>query len=217
MRTEFILLIIIGAFFSALIFFLIILYRPALPTLANQPPVKKGEAAVSDPNSITELRNKVDWLDGQVSTIEAKVNAPTPTPLPLPTMVTGKTIIAVANTSGTSFTTTVTTYTPMGMYVNINCPKNCLLWINFYTSSKNTGNAVAQSGNMNSYDVFLDSVDQSIFTQASYPVPATSIPVSLNAAIAATAGFHTIDIRTKTSGGTLESDSSTLQVMAIEK
>ncbi len=217
MRTEFILLIIIGAFFSALVFFLIILYRPTLPTLVDQPPAKKGEAAISDPNSIAQLRSRVDWLGEQVSTLEAKIDAPTPTPLPLPSAAVGKAIIAVANTSGTSFTTTATTYTPMGMYVNINCPKNCLLWINFYTSSKNTGEAAAQSGNVNSYDVYLDSADQAIFTQASYAVPATSVPVSLNAAIPVTAGFHTVDIRTKTTGGILESDSSALQVMAIER
>ncbi len=216
MRSEFILLVIIGGFFGALLAFIFFVSKPALP-------IKLGtEAVISDDKSVTELASKIKWLENSVRELQSYVTtheamlAVTPTPTPKPAAA-GKSIIAVANTQGSLFTTKATTYTPMGMYININCPKNCLLWINFYTSSKNTGEATAAQGNQNTYGVFLDDVDKSIFTQASYPVPSTSVPVSLNAAIAAGVGLHTVDIRTKTTGGTLQSDSSTLQVMAIER
>lgn len=222
MRTEFVLLVIIGGFFSALIIFLIFLYRPVIPTIFNQSSNQQNSEAVSSgADTINELKSKIKWLEGSakdqdsalkdlktyVSTQSAQKTVQT----------NNKSILALANTQGASFTTTATTYTPMGMYVNIKCPVNCTLWINFYTSSKNTGEQISAQGNTNTYGIFLDDADKSIFTQASYPIPSTSVPVSLNVAIPVAAGIHTVDIRTKTTKGTLQSASSALQVMAIER
>lgn len=234
MRTRLVLLTIIGAFFSALIIFLIVVYKPAIPSVLTQFSDKKSSQAVSSENdSINDLKSKIKWLEGNINELskkqqlETKVlqdlktftstqSAGTPTPINIHSS-NGKLIFAIAYTRGSAFTTTSTAYTPMGMYVNINCPKSCLLWINFYSSSKNLGSPASAQGNFNTYGVFLDEVDQSIYSQASFPVASSAIPVALNVTIPVAAGVHTIDIRAKTTGGTLQSDSSALQVMAIER
>lgn len=222
MRSEFILLVIIGGFLSALLVFLIVFYKPVLPTNLNQFLNKKSSQPISSDTDVTgELKSRIKWLEkgvkdqsetladlrAYVSTQSAQTVTPT----------SNKSIITTASTQGSLFTTTATSYTPIGMYVNINCPEDCLLWINFYTSSKNLGTPVAAQGFTNTYGVFLDNSDQSIFSQASYPVASSSVPVSVNAAIAVAAGTHTVEMRAKTTGGTLQSDSSFLQMLAIEK
>ena len=128
------------------------------------------------------------------------------------TDVTNKKILATTQTKGSTFSTTATAYTPMGSFVNINCPVRCTLWINFYSSSKND-----TANNVNTYGVFLNGQDQSTYSQATFPVASGSAPISLNTAISVSAGTHTVEIQAKTSGGTLRSDVSFLQVMAIEE
>jgi hypothetical protein len=68
---------------------------------------------------------------------------------------TTKSIISVASTKGSAFTTSSVNYTPMGMFVNVKCPKKCYLWINFYSSSQNTGSPASQQGYSNTYAIFL--------------------------------------------------------------
>jgi hypothetical protein len=72
-------------------------------------------------------------------------------------------------------------------------------------------------GNSNTFAVFLNESDQSIYSQANYPAASFSIPISINGVIPVNAGIYTVDVRAKTSGGTLQSNVSVLQVMAIER
>jgi len=229
MKPEFILLIIIGGFLSALLVFLIILYKPVFPSSLNQLTNKNtSEAASSDTDTINSLKSKIKSLEEDMGIIsqqqkdqiatyqDLKTDASTQS-AQIEALRSNKSILASASTRGSLFTTTSATYTPMGMYVNIKCPNNCLLWINFYTSSKNVGSPGTTQGNVNTYDVFLNNSDQSVYSQASFPVDSSYIPVSLNVAISVAAGVHTVDIRAKTTGGKLQSDSSALQVMAIER
>ena len=121
-------------------------------------------------------------------------------------------ILTTTNAKGSSFTTTSTSYSPMAMFVNINCPVQCTLWIEFYTSSKNNS-----ANNVNTYGVFLNGQDQSTYSQATIPVANGSVSIALNTSLSVAAGTHTVEIKTKTSGGTLQSDISSLQVMGIER
>jgi len=105
----------------------------------------------------------------------------------------------------------------MGMFVNVKCPKSCYLWINFYSSSQNTGSPASQQGYSNTYAVFLNEADQSIYSQANYPTASSSIPIVLSTVLPVNAGIYTVDVRAKTSGGTLQSNVSSLQVMVIER
>lgn len=220
MRSEFILLVIIGGFFSALIVFLIIIYKPIISTSSN----KTTTVSIDNVDSLksrvklleTELANSQsqqkeqakNWQDFIFSSTQsAKTNTPAGT----------KSIMAVTNTQGTGFTTTSAGYSPMGMYVNIKCLKNCYLWINFSTASKNLGPIASEQGNTNIYGLFVDNADWGIYSQASIPVANASSPVSINSMISAGVGTHTIEIKAKTTGGMLQSDSSELQVMAIER
>ena len=220
MKTEFILLVIIGGFFSALIVFLIIIYKPVIPSniyktttvsndnvdsLKSRVKLLETELANSQSQQKEQAKNWQDFIFS--STQSAKTKNSTGT----------KSIMAVTNTQGTGFTTTSAGYTPMGMYVNVKCLKNCYLWINFSTASKNLGPISSEHGNTNTYGLFIDNGDQGIFSQASIPVANASSPVSLNSMISTGVGTHTIEIKAKTTGGTLQSDSSALQVMAIER
>jgi len=220
MKTEFILLVIIGGFFSALIVFLIIIYKPAVPSSIYKTTTVSNESADS-------LKSRVKLLETELADSQAKqkeqaknwqdfIFASTQS-AKTDTLTGTKSIMAVTNTQGSGFTTTSAGYSPMGMYVNIKCLRNCYLWINFSTASKNLGPISSEQGNTNTYGLFIDNTDQGIYSQASVPVANASSPVSINSMISAGVGTHTIEIKAKTTGGTLQSDSSTLQVMAIEK
>ena len=72
MRTEFILLAVIGVFFGALMFFLIVVYKPnlSLPLLLSQSASQKNNQAVStDTDSINDLKSKVKSLEGNLSSL----------------------------------------------------------------------------------------------------------------------------------------------------
>jgi len=226
MKSESILFALVGVFFAALVVVVIFIYKPVFPPAVNQLLIQKksNEAVTSDVDQIGSLKSKIKWLEGAeksqnetledlkafVSTQSAEKVSPTPSLI-------NKTILAEAHTQSSSFTTTSTTYTPMGMFVNINCPKNCLLWINFYASSKNLGEPTSAQGNTNTFDIFLNNNDQSIYSQASYYAASSVTSISLNASFPVSAGVHLVEIKAKTTGGTLQSDSSFLQVMAIER
>lgn len=121
-------------------------------------------------------------------------------------------VIGTAQTKGSSFSTSSTGYTPMNMFINITCPKACTLWINFYTISKNNS-----ANNVNTYGVFINGQDKDIYSQTSLHAANSAQSVSLNTTQDVEAGTYTVEIQTKTSGGTLQSDISYLQVMAIEE
>lgn len=224
MKREHLLLMTFLGFFAALIFFIITFYKPSLPRVINT----QTSAAKSDADIIQSLNSKVKSLEENIieltseqenavkalADVQTYISTTSAQPTTQPST---KSILAIANTKGSTFTTTSFNYTPMGMYLNIKCPKNCYLWINFFTSSQNLGTPVSAQGYLNTYGIFLDENDQSIYSQANFPAVSFSSPISLNAVLPVSAGTHTIDIRAKTSGGTLQSNVSFLQVMAIER
>ena len=226
MKSESILFALVGVFFAALIVLVIFIYKPAFPPAVNQflNQKKSNNAVTSDADPVGDLKSRIKGLEqeqkSQNDTLEnlkafvstQSAEEVTPTPLPI-----NKTILAEAHTQNSSFTTTSTSYTPMGMFVNINCPKNCTLWINFYASSKNLGEPTSAQGNTNTFDIFLNNNDQSIYSQASYYAASSATSISLNASLPVSVGVHLVEIKAKTTGGTLQSDSSFLQVMAIER
>lgn len=224
MKIEHVLFGIMGVFFAGLLVFLFVVYKPAVPLVSGQSSsIKVGQAVSSDTDSLNELKSKIKWLEDSLkaqSTAFADLKTLTSTQSAKPAaavVVSGKSILDSAYTRGSTFTTTSTGYSPMGMYVNINCPKSCLLWINFYSSSKNIGAPSSAQGNTNTFGIFIDNTDQGIYSQASYSVDSLSVPVSLNAAIPVSSGVHTVEVRAKTTAGKLQSDSSGLQVLAVER
>ena len=183
-------------------------------------PIKETETTKVSENStstdrLSKIEDAISKLEGDVkdqkSTID-DLSEKIATSSAESTDVTNKKILATVHTKGSTFNTTSTTYTPMGIFANITCPVRCTLWINFYSSSKNDS-----ANNVNTYGVFLNGQDQSTFSQATLPVASGSTPISLNSAISVGVGTHTVEIQAKTSGGTLHSDVSFLQVMAIEQ
>ncbi len=229
MRREHLLLFAVTGFFTALIVFLIILYKPAVfniisPSLDSN----KNTAAESDADIIRSLNSKVKSLENNMALLSTEQNNQLAAIRDVETYIstsaaqsaatpTTKSIIAVASTKGSAFTTGSVNYTPMGMFVNVKCPKSCYLWINFYSSSQNTGSPASQQGYSNTYAVFLNEADQSIYSQANYPTASSSIPIVLSTVLPVNAGIYTVDVRAKTSGGTLQSNVSSLQVMVIER
>lgn len=227
MKPEFILLVIVSVFLCLLLVALFFVYKPFFPIVSPLSSQKTGGAS-SNTDSLNDIQAKIRFLEKNYSqlTQEQKDQADTlrslqtaiVSPSAQPTIsATNRSILAFASTKGSGFTTSSVAYSPMGMYVNINCPKSCDLWINFYTSSKNSGTPSSAIGFINTYNIFLDNIDQSIYSQASYYTASSSVPISISATISVSAGIHTVDIRAKTTGGTLQSDSSALQVMAIER
>ena len=209
MKPEFILLIIVGGFLCALIIFLVVFYKPVItktlvPTAEN---TKQG-AVASDADAINSLKRKVKWLEEQITTTSSAKTESLPS---------YKSILATASIQGAVTTTSSAEYTPIGVFINISCPKNCLLWIDFYSSSKNLGPIASEQGNLHTYSLFLDGADKSIYTQGSLTVANSSTPISLNTLIPVTAGTHMVEIKAKTTGGTLQSNSSFLQIIALEK
>ena len=224
MKIEHILFGIMGVFFAGLLVFLFVVYKPAAPLASGQSSNDNSNQTVSsDTDTINDLKSRTKMLENNIKNLEAKIGSQSASPTvpitpTIPTTPTSdKSVLASAYTRGSTFTTTSTGYSPMGMYVNINCPKNCLLWINFYSASKNIGAPSSAQGNTNTFGIFIDNTDQGIYSQASYPVDSLSVPISLNAAIPAASGVHTVEVRAKTTSGKLQSDSSGLQVLAIER
>lgn len=210
MKPEFILLTIVGGFLCALIVFLVIFYKPTATKIFVPTTIDKQEkAAATDSDQINSLKS-------QIKSIEERLNAATPA-AQTESLPTYKSILATASVQGPVATTSSAEYTPIGLFINISCPKNCLLWIDFYSSSKNLGPIGSEQGNLHTYSLFLDGADKSIYTQGSLTVANSSTPISLNTLLSVAAGTHTVEVKAKTTGGTLQSNSSFLQIIAIEK
>lgn len=128
-----------------------------------------------------------------------------------------KSIIDIAQVRGAQFNTSSTTPVPTPDSVNITCDVACLLWVDFYVDTRNSSPSANPAGNYNLYGVFVDGVNQAVFTQASFPVPHVAIPLSLNGVFPVSSGAHTVQIYAWTNGGQLQSFESALQVLAIEE
>jgi len=221
---KYILFFSIAGFITALVIFILVFYKPGDFSFSGSSAAENtNKTMVSDTDVISNLNSKIKSLEDNVKLLsdelddrkiaiqDIKTYISTTSAQPTGVLTT-KSIITVAHTKGSAFTTSASNYTPMGMYVNIRCPKNCYLWVDFYSSSQNS-----ESSHTNSYALFLNETDQGIYSQATISAASSSTPVSLNTVIPVVAGFYTIDIRAKTSGGTLQSNVSALQVMAIER
>lgn len=193
-------------------------------SIPNPSPIKKvspvNEKKVST-DRITELEDQIAGLEAELEDqdkglkkLSDKLSSQS---VPTNTNAGNKSIISTAYTQGSQFTTSSSIYSPMGMYVNVTCPEKCILWIHFYTTSKNTASPNSAQGYSHLFGLFINDQENSIYTQGSFPIANASFPSSLNAAIPVGAGTHTIDIRAKTTGGTLSVEKSFLQVIAIEE
>lgn len=159
-------------------------------------------------DALSELKKNQEDTDDLIVDLSEKVNDLSTASASLA----NKTIIDSAQTQGSVFTTTSTAYTQTNTFVNITCAQKCNLWINYYASSKNDS-----SNNVNTYGVFVNGQDKGIYSQGNISNANGSIPIALNALLPVSSGSYTVEIKAKTSGGTLQSDVSFLQVMAIEQ
>lgn len=225
MKVDHKLFLVVFAFLTALIAFTVFVGRSFIISNLSLPNSNKG-TSTNDSNLAVEFRQRFQQIEDKLSSITQKQNDQETSLASLEgtlqnqkssPVVNGKKILGVAKTQGSLFTTSSASYTPMGMYVTVNCSVNCNLWVDFFSSSKNQGTPPSVQGFFNIYGLFVDGGDRSITSQASFPVAGSAAPISLNGLIPASSGVHTIDIQAKTTGGTLESDSSFLQVMAIEQ
>ena len=158
-------------------------------------------------DALSEIKKDQDSQDSLITDLSEKMND-------LSTASAGlanKTILDTKQSQGGIFTTASTEYTPMSTFINITCSQSCVLWINFYSSSKNDS-----SNNVNTYGLFLNGQDRGIYSRGNITNANGAIPISFNASIPVNSGSYTVEIKAKTSGGTLQSDVSFLQVMAIE-
>lgn len=155
-------------------------------------------------NEIAELKTT---QQNQESSIKKLSTTLSPTPK---TTNNSHQILNTAQAQGATFSTSSSSYTPTGVFTNISCTQKCILWINFYTSSKNS-----IADNVNTYSIFIDSQEKGIYTQSTLPISNSAQSVSLNTTQQMNSGTHTVEIQARTSGGTLQQDVSYLQVMAI--
>lgn len=132
---------------------------------------------------------------------------------------TGKTILDLKQVRGAFWENTHTVNnvaTPD--HVTVNCPKACILWVNYDVDTRNPSGSIAQSSwPQHLYHIYVDNIDQAVFNQASMVVANAAVPLAVNGVFPASAGQHTIAIYARTTGGTLQSFESHLQVMAIEQ
>jgi len=125
--------------------------------------------------------------------------------------IAGKTILATSYSQVATFSTASTGFSPMGVFTNIKCSSKCVLLITFSTISKNS-----EANNINSYSIYLNGALQSLSGETSIPTANASQSVALNGTITVNAGTYTVEVKTKTNGGTATSDYSSLQVLAVE-
>lgn len=157
--------------------------------------------------ALSEIKKDQDNQDSLITDLSEKMNDLATVSASLA----NKTILDTKQSQGGVFTTASTAYTPMSTFVNITCTQACILWINFYSSSKNDS-----SNNVNTYGIFLNGLDKGIYSQGNIPNANGTVPIALNASLPVSSGSYTVEIKAKTSGGTLQSDVSFLQVLAIE-
>ena len=187
---------------------------PDTPEVQEQQEIKEDRTALTI-DRLKEMEDAIASLEEEVEDQESLIDQLTDdikTSATAAAKVTENAILDSAFTKGSSFSTSSTGYSVMSMFVNVTCSTQCNLWIDFYTVSKND-----TANNENTYGVFLNGKDQSIYTLTKMPTANGSVSLSLNDVISVGAGTHTVEIKAKTSGGTLTSDVSFLQVLAIER
>jgi hypothetical protein len=175
------------------------------PTSSNKQESMSVDRIQTIEDEIEELKKTQATQQTDITKLSLKSTSPTPKKT-----TNAYEILSVAHAQGNSFSTDSNSYTPTGVFTNITCSQKCILWVNFYTSSKNN-----TANNVNTYTVLIDGQDKGIFTQATMPISNSAQSVSLNTTQAANIGTHTVEIQAKTSGGTLIQDISYLQVMAL--
>lgn len=152
-----------------------------------------NDALASILQSINDLITRVDTLESKTANQKA--------------------ILDVASRRGSFWSTSDTTpnvKTPDE--VTVNCPVNCLLWVNYDVDTRNT-----VGGFQHLYHIYIDDVNQAVFNQATMTTANAAVPLALNGVFPVSAGQHKVSIYVRTYGGTLEQHESHLQVMAIEQ
>lgn len=232
MSTKVIVRIIIGAIILILLG-IIYVYQSGMlethnneqtelpPIVQNDQPEEKTENASSTPTEVTNIAtDRLKDMEDSIADLEDTVSdhkkliddlSDNTATSASPSSISGKAIFATASTEGSVYSSTATAYASMNFFVNIVCPKECVLWIDFSTISKND-----TANNVNTYGIFLNGGDQAISSYATMSIANGAVPISLSGAIPTSAGTHTVEIRAKTSGGTLQTDTSFLKVLAIE-
>lgn len=162
-----------------------------------------NDALASVIQSISDLTSRIVQVEQDVAGFKTK-----------------KSIVDVQAVRGSLWTTSDTN--PNGIKtpdeVTVNCPKACLLWVNYDVDTRNTNGSIAQSSwPQHLYHIYVDGINQAIFNQASMIIANAAIPLAVNGVIPVSAGQHTVTIYARTTGGTLEQHESHLQVMAIEQ
>src|SRR5438105_2187496 len=76
-------------------------------------------------SEITDLKQEQSKQNLDISTLQASLNEPK-------SVSSQKQVLSTASIKGSNFTTSSFEYTSMGMFLNIKCSVNCLLWINFF-------------------------------------------------------------------------------------
>jgi len=224
MSTKVLVRILIGAIIIGL---LVIIYLYQSDTLQSNnldlsnTPVAQGERQMEEPTEqpisvdrVQSIVEDIQTLEDIVSDQQKLINDLSESkevPVTKSVSSSGPKILATAHIKGSAFSTSSAAYSDMNTFVNIVCSAKCTLWVDFYTTSKND-----TANNVNTYGIFLNGGDQSISSYATMPIANGAVPISLSGAIPTSAGTHTIEIRAKTSGGTLQTDTSFLKVLAIE-
>lgn len=121
-----------------------------------------------------------------------------------------KRILAYGQFRGAVFTTTSNIDVPTDAQVEITCPIQCVLLINYVVDTRNN-----QTGAHNIYTIYLDGLNLSFTNQASYAFPNQAIPISLTGIYPASAGTHTVQIYAHTNAGEIMEHTKTLTVFAI--
>ena len=225
MSTKVIVRVIIGAIIVTLLVIIYIFQREKLQNETQTSSDMSVAQETKQTEEQTESSIATDRLKSMAESIESledavatqqkfidKLSEETEVSATKEPEISGQKILADAHIRGPAFSTSATSYSAMNTFVNIVCSAKCTLWIDFYTTSKND-----TANNVNTYGIFLNGQDQSLSSQAIMPVVNGAVPISLSGAISTNAGTHTVEIRAKTSGGTLQTDTSFLKVLAIER
>ncbi len=157
-------------------------------------------------NSIQSLSSKINSLEFSTATMTARIDN-------LNQKILGqKRVFGVSQVRGSLWSTSDTSpsvKTPDE--VSINCPVNCLLWVNYDVDTRNT-----VGGFQHIYHIFIDDTNPAVFNQATMTTASAAVPLAVNGVFPVSAGQHTVSIYVRLYGGTLEQHESHLQVMAIE-
>ena len=93
---------------------------------------------------------------------------------------------------------------PTNERVTVNCNRACVLWVNYDVDTRNSELSPIPNGWSHLYHIFVDSVNQAVYNQASFPVPNVAVPLAVNGVFPVAAGEHVVEIYVRKNGGTLE-------------